>query len=83
MHWDITSFDWDGPQDVGDQLEIGFQVSNLDKLRLPGFDIRFTFLVTRQTLSMLTLMGQTIPFVDHVSLSDFKIKSMHCNEFIW
>jgi len=26
VHWDITSFDWDGPQDVGDQLEIGFQV---------------------------------------------------------
>merc|ERR1712212_24567 len=26
IHWDITSFDWDGPQDVGDQLEIGFQV---------------------------------------------------------
>jgi len=26
IHWDISSFDWDGPQDVGDQLEIGFQV---------------------------------------------------------
>merc|ERR1712172_406846 len=26
VHWDISSFDWDGPQDVGDQLEIGFQV---------------------------------------------------------
>merc|ERR1712130_951248 len=26
IHWDITSFDWDGPQDVGDELEIGFQV---------------------------------------------------------
>merc|ERR1712038_461556 len=25
IHWDVTSFDWDGPQDVGDRLEIGFQ----------------------------------------------------------
>ena len=33
IHWDISSFDWDGPQDVGDQLEIGFQVANLVKSR--------------------------------------------------
>ena len=39
IHWDISSFDWDGPQDVGDQLEIGFQVANLVKSR-------FTKLVT-------------------------------------
>merc|ERR1712130_431767 len=26
IHWDIISFDWDGPQDEGDRLEIGFQV---------------------------------------------------------
>ena len=27
----MTSFDWDGPQDVGDRLEIGFQVVEMQK----------------------------------------------------
>merc|ERR1712012_91527 len=35
IHWDVTSFDWDGPQDVGDRLEIGFQGISL-AFRLTG-----------------------------------------------
>ena len=34
--------------------------------------LRFTSLVTRQTSSTQTLTGRTTPFVDHVSLSDFR-----------
>ena len=26
IHWDVTNLSWDGEQEEGDQLEIGFQV---------------------------------------------------------
>ena len=85
----MTSFDWDGPQDVGDRLEIGFQVAEMYKfsevaLCLHNFFIksislafRLTFPGTHQISSTQTLMGPTTPSVDHVSRNEV----LYCSSY--
>ena len=77
IHWDVTNLSWDGEQEEGDQLEIGFQVIIIitiiivDDDHAKFFLPRFISLEPPQTLSMQTLTAQIIPFVEHVSILKF------------
>ena len=85
----MTSFDWDGPQDVGDRLEIGFQVVEMQKSQKYHFALtisliksislafRLTFPGTHPILSTQTLMGLTTPSVDHVSRNEV----LYCSSY--
>ena len=83
IHWDVTNLSWDGEQEEGDQLEIGFQVITIhpmiitiiivDDDHAKFFLPRFISLEPPQTLSMQTLTAQIIPFVEHVSILKFTL----------